>query len=107
MAKGRSVRKKVHAGAGNSIGSERAAMSSSRGWAKPFWHLASGSREVVGGLQIHPKFGGIPEIFGKHECGLRGNASLPANQFVHPVQGNGKRPRQFRLGQAQRLEKFL
>jgi hypothetical protein len=65
------------------------------------------SREIVGGLQVHPKFGGVLEVSGQKQSCLRRNSSLAAHQLIHPVQGDGERPRQLSLGQAQRFEKLL
>ena len=64
----------------------------------PFVHLVTSYREIVGGLQVHPEFGGIPEISRQKQGRLRRDAAFPANQFVHPVQRDPKRPSQIGLG---------
>ena len=74
---------------------------------RPFLsHLQSGPAEIVNGLQIHPEFRRVAEMFRQEKRGLRRNSPLAADHFVTGSAGSGARERG-QPGHAEWAEKFF
>src|SRR5579862_5544717 len=66
-----------------------------------------GTREIVRGLQIHPKLRRVPEVLRQQERRLGSDAALAAYHFIDPIEGNLERTRQGGLRQTAGKQEFL
>jgi hypothetical protein len=71
-----------------------------------FPHLLARARKIVRGLEVHPKFRGVPEILREEKRGLGRDAALATNQFIDTVEGDCERSGKFGLTQSLRFEKL-